>query len=73
MEGQKRNTAQLVRIRATVDQRWGLKEDLQSSNEKIEKEDREDEEESEESQEEVEEKTLLLVFCQNIGLVWFLQ
>ena len=28
MEGQKRNTAQLVRIRATVDQRWGLKEDL---------------------------------------------
>ena len=28
MEGQKRNTAQLVRIRATVDQRWGLKKDL---------------------------------------------
>jgi len=28
VEGQKRNTAQLVRIRATVDQRWGLKEDL---------------------------------------------
>jgi len=28
VEGQERNTAQLVRIRATADQRWGLKENL---------------------------------------------
>jgi len=27
MKGQERNTAQLARIGATVEQRWGLKED----------------------------------------------
>ena len=63
MEGQERNTAQLVRIEAVVDQRWNLKEDLQDSDEKIKEENRDNEEESEdifeESQEEIEERTLL--------------
>ena len=57
--------AQLVRIRAMVEWRWGLKENLQSSNEKNDEEDRDDDEESKnrsrESQEEVEEKTPSLI------------
>jgi len=43
VENQKRNTAQLVRIGTMMEQRWCLKEDSQSSNEKDE-EDRDKEE-----------------------------
>ena len=32
MEGQKRNTAQLERIRAAIEQRWGLKEESGKKN-----------------------------------------
>ena len=52
VEGQERNTAQLAKIRAVVDQRWSWKENLQSSNKKDEKKDREDGERSEEEPEE---------------------
>ena len=65
MEGQERNTAQLVRIGAVVDQRWNLKEDLQDSDEKIKEENRNNEEGSEdvfeESQEVIEERILLSI------------
>ena len=44
MEDQNRNIAQLVRIGAVVEQRWGSKEDLQDDGEKSEdKENREEE------------------------------
>ena len=46
IENQKRNTAQLVRIGAMMEQRWCLKKDSQSSNKK-DKEDRDKEEGSE--------------------------
>ena len=32
MEGQKRNTAQLERIRAAIEQRWGLEEESGKKN-----------------------------------------
>ena len=48
VEDQKRNTAQLVRIGTMMEQRWCLKEDSQSSNEKDE-EDRDKEEGSKDS------------------------
>ena len=44
MEDQNRNIAQLVRIGAVVEQRWGSKKDLQDDGEKSEdKEDKEEE------------------------------
>ena len=47
VEGQERNTAQLARIGATVEKRWGLKEDLWGNRkESKNKEDRDEEERS---------------------------
>ena len=66
VEGQERNISQLVRIRAVVNRRWSLKEDLQGSDEEEEEEDREweeSEEEPKESQEEVLEGILLSASC----------
>ena len=64
MEGQEKNTAQLARIRATVEQKWGLREE----NKKESKEESEDDEEGSEdstgeSQEEVEEEISLSTSC----------
>ena len=68
VKGQKRNTAQLVRIGTIVEWKWGLKEDLQGDRKESEnKENRDEEEKSKdnprESQEEIEKGTLLLTFC----------
>ena len=67
---------QLARIRAIVDQKWSLKEDLWSSDEKSEIENRDNEKESKdgpkESQGEVEEETLSSAFYQNMILFYFL-
>ena len=49
MESYERNIAQLVRIGAIVDWRWGLKESSQSSNKESEKKGGGDEEGSEKS------------------------
>ena len=66
---------QLARIEAAVKWRWGLKENLQSNNEKDKEEDRDDEERSEEeprkSQEEIEEGTLLSTSCQCNSFVFY--
>ena len=75
VEGQKRNTAQLVRIGAIVDWKQSLKKSLQCSNKKSKEEDEEDEEfeeELEEIQEKALERTLLSAFYQNIVSVLFL-
>ena len=67
VEGQKRNTAQLARIEAVVEQKQSFKEDTQDSNEKNKEKDGNNEEgfkdEPEESQEEVEKGTLLFASC----------
>ena len=56
-----------MKIGAAVEQRWGLKENLQSSNKKNRKEDGDEEERSEngpgESQKEVKKGTPLLASC----------
>ena len=67
MEGQKRNTAQLARIGAIVEQRWGLKKNPWDSDKESKKKDRDNEEGSKDgsrkSQEEVEEETLSSISC----------
>ena len=54
-----------MRIGVTVDQRWGLKENLQDSNKESKKEDKNNEERSKDgpkkSQGEVVERTLLFI------------
>ena len=52
VEGQKRNTAQLVRIEAVVEQKWSFKEDTQDSNEKNKEKDGDNEEGSKNGPEE---------------------
>jgi len=63
VKGQERNMAQLEKIKAIVEQRWGSKKGLQSYRKKSEvEEDRNDEEGSEDGpRESQEERTLLSV------------
>ena len=68
IESQKRNTAQLARIRATVEKMWSSKGDLQGDREEIKyEEDRDKEERSKdgpkESQEGVKEGILSFTSC----------
>ena len=58
VEGQKRNMVQLERIRAVIEQRWGLEEE----NEKEESKD-EEKGSKDSPRESWEEKILLSVFC----------
>ena len=63
--------AQLERIRATVKQRWSLREDLQGSDK--EKEDRDDDEGSKDGPKEGQKKrTLLSVSYQSSYFVFYL-
>lgn len=66
--------AQLAKIGAVVNQKQGLKKDLQGSNKKSEEDDKDDKEKSEngpkESQEEVVKGTSLSAFCQNTTFVF---